>query len=166
MRVLELTPVRFVVEDTGTGWGVVCLCAGIGAALLPVGWPPLRWLVGALAVLGGGALAIYGAMLLGKTRTVFDRVNGAIDQERWVLLRVERRRAWFYEVEEVLLQRGPRAADPFHSDPAYAYCFRPALRIRGQVWPLAHVFRDNRSALSVAQTARSVLDVFAIGPGD
>jgi hypothetical protein len=163
MRVVENSPTRLVIEDTGTGFGVVCVIAGHAIAAMPLAWPPWHlWLLVVELAVGAG-VAGYGATLLTRTRTTFDRVNGDIRYERRNFFRAHFARAYFYEVEEVALQRGPREVDRFRADPTQSYSFRPVLRVRGQAWPLGRAYRDHATASAAALAARAVLDAFALG---
>ena len=162
MRIVELTPSRLIVEDKGTGFGIVCVLAGHGVVLLALAKPPFHLWLQLLEVGLGVAAAIYGALLLTKTRTVFDRINGEIRHEQRSFFRSRFSKAYFYEVEEVMLLRGPRDIDPFRADPTQSYTFRPALQIRGQPWLLSRMHRDHKTASTIAQAARGVLDEFAM----
>lgn len=162
MRIVELTPARLIVEDKGTGFGIVCVLAGHGVVLLALAKPPFHLWLQVLEISLGVIAAAYGAVLLTKTRAVFDRINGEIRYERRNFFRARVEKAYFYEVEEVILLRGPREADPFRADPTQAYAFRPALRVRRETWPLSRMHRDHRTAAQIAQAIRGVLDEFAM----
>jgi hypothetical protein len=164
VRIVELSPARLIIEDAGTGFGVVCVLAGHAIVGLALARPPWHlWLQAGEIALGLGA-AVYGALLLTKTRIALDRIAGEIKYERSNFFRRRFYSAYFYEVEEVFLERGPREADPFRADPTHSYSFRPAIRVRGRDWPLARAYRDHGTALGVAEAVRAALDEFAPGP--
>ncbi|HVY02935.1 MAG TPA: hypothetical protein VG983_04700 [Caulobacterales bacterium] len=162
MRIVELTPARLIVEDKGTGFGIVCVLAGHGVVLLALAKPPFHLWLQVLEISLGVIAAAYGAVLLTKTRTLFDRIRGEIVYERRNFFHSRVEKAYFYEIEEVILLRGPRDIDPFRADPTQSYTFRPALKVRRETWPLARMHRDHRTAAHIAQTIRGVLDEFAM----
>ena len=164
MRIVELSPARLIIEDSGSGFGIVCVLAGHAIAGLAIAKPPYQLWLELLEVALGAAIAIYGILALTKTRTMLNRIDGEISYERRNFFRAHFAKAYFYEVEEVFLERGPRQADRYRADPTQAYSFRPALKIRGLSWPLARAFRDHRSAMAIARAVRGVLDEFAVGP--
>jgi len=165
MRVAESTPARLVIEDSGSGFGLVCVLAGHAIAGLAIAKPPYHlWLLIAEIALGLG-VAVFGALELTNTRTSFDRVLGDIQYERRNFFGSKSWRAYFYQVEEVFVEQGPREAGRWRADPTQSYAFRPALRVAGADWPLARAYRDHASAFAVAESVRAALTAFAMGDG-
>ena len=162
MRIVEQNASRLVVEDKGTGFGIVLVLAGHAIVGLAIAWPPFHLWLRALEIALGVGAALYGAILLTRTRTIFNRIDGEIKWEQRNFFGAKTKKAYFYEVEEVMLLRGPRDVDPFRADPTQSYTFRPAIQVHGQAWPLSRMHRDHRTATQIAQNVRAVLDEFAM----
>jgi hypothetical protein len=163
MRVTEFNAARLVIEDSGTGWGVVCVIAGHAVAIMPLAWPTWYWWTTAIEVLIGAVIAAYGAVLLTKTRTVFNRVAGALTYERRNFFGLRTVEARFNEVEDVLMQRGAREPVPAGQDAAFEenYPYRIALRVRGEVVALGRTYREYKQAAQGAALIRGVLEEWA-----
>lgn len=145
MRVQSQTDTTLVTQDNAAGWGLATVLVGVAvifAAMLPGAALPDG---PKLAVISGGAMVVLiGATLLTSVTAVFDRETGELTWCRrfWGVNR--RRVARLDEVHEVVLQS--RRDETGRS-------YRPAISLRGEIWPLGGAFRDKASAQRVIDAA-------------
>ncbi len=160
MKIVEANADRLVIEETGSGFGLVCVIAGHAIAFMPLAWRSLYWQTSAVEIAVGAAIAIWGALLLTKTRAVFDRRTGALSYSQKNVFRARFLDAQFNEVEDVMLQRGARDEVSFAQDARIEekYSYRVVLRAQRQTWPLSRGYRELRAVQPVASGVRAVLD--------